>query len=404
MFYWIYDFPSLAIAALFSVVFLTVLFLAIFIVRYFFRSWLDSETGANEMVQFAFSNFFVLYGLLLGLLAVASYQNYSDAGTLVTKEAASLTALYRDLRGYQGAQRARLQEELRDYTRYLIGPGWTEQQQGIVSPEGAHRVAQFMDELRAVTPSNQGEGIIHAETLRQMNNYVELRQARLSNIALGIPPVLWWVVGLGSLISLILIAMLSMEIYLHLVLGSLISVFLGSMVFVIAATDNPFRGEVSVGPEAFRETYETLMKPNDAVVQSIQYLIFITGKLGAPKLQGTVPVAGIDVPGLYFGETLMNGIFDVVDEVTTKKGGTVTLFVKTGDQFVRVTTNVKKADGTRAVGTTLDPKGPVIEVIRKGSAYYGEATILGKPYMTAYEPIRDASANIIGVYYVGYLQ
>jgi hypothetical protein len=63
---------------------------------------------------------------------------------------------------------------------------------------------------------------------------------------------------------------------------------------------------------------------------------------------------------------------------------------------------VKKDDGSRAIGTILEPGGPAIEKIKKGEAYYGEATILGKPYLTGYEPIRDASDNVIGIYYVGY--
>jgi hypothetical protein len=52
----------------------------------------------------------------------------------------------------------------------------------------------------------------------------------------------------------------------------------------------------------------------------------------------------------------------------------------------------------------LGPNGPVIVVIRKGEAYYGDATILGKPYVTGYEPIRDSSGGVIGIYYVGYLK
>jgi hypothetical protein len=43
-------------------------------------------------------------------------------------------------------------------------------------------------------------------------------------------------------------------------------------------------------------------------------------------------------------------------------------------------------------------------MIQKGEAYYGDATILGKPYVTGYEPIKDASGNVIGIYYVGYLK
>ena len=78
--------------------------------------------------------------------------------------------------------------------------------------------------------------------------------------------------------------------------------------------------------------------------------------------------------------------------------------MKNGEEYVRVATNVKKDDGSRAIGTILDPNGPVIAMIRKGEPYYGEATILGKSYVTGYDPIRDASGNVIGIYYVGYVK
>jgi hypothetical protein len=67
-----------------------------------------------------------------------------------------------------------------------------------------------------------------------------------------------------------------------------------------------------------------------------------------------------------------------------------------GDEFVRVATNVKKDDGSRAIGTVLDPKGKAIAAIAKGGSFFGDVDILGKPYTTGYEPIRDAKDNIIG--------
>jgi hypothetical protein len=142
----------------------------------------------------------------------------------------------------------------------------------------------------------------------------------------------------------------------------------------------------------------------DKVKTAMGLLMAKIGKLGEPKLEGTDTVAGKSVPGLYFGSTKMNNFFDVVDDVVKEAGGTVTLFVKAGDEYVRVATNVKKDDGSRAIGTILDPNGKVIESIKKNDAYYGEADILGKAYTTAYEPMHDAGKNVIGIYYVGYLK
>jgi hypothetical protein len=127
-------------------------------------------------------------------------------------------------------------------------------------------------------------------------------------------------------------------------------------------------------------------------------------KLGAAKVEGTDHVAGQEVPTLHFGSTKMNNNFQLVDDVVAKMGGTATLFVKHGEDFVRVATNVKKDDGSRAVGTILDPKGKVIVNIRNNEPYYGEATILGKNYKTGYEPIRDSANKVVGIYYVGYLK
>jgi hypothetical protein len=40
---------------------------------------------------------------------------------------------------------------------------------------------------------------------------------------------------------------------------------------------------------------------------------------------------------------------------------------------------------------------PALEAIQAGKAYYGKAPILGTPYVTGYEPIKDASGAIIGI-------
>jgi hypothetical protein len=100
----------------------------------------------------------------------------------------------------------------------------------------------------------------------------------------------------------------------------------------------------------------------------------------------------------------MNNNFDLVDGVVKQAGGTATIFVKSGDDYVRVATNVKKDDGSRAIGTFLDPKGKAIASIQKNEAFYGEVDILGKTYITGYEPIRDQSKYVVGIYYVGYLK
>jgi hypothetical protein len=115
-------------------------------------------------------------------------------------------------------------------------------------------------------------------------------------------------------------------------------------------------------------------------------------ELGAAKL---------DSGTLIFGEEEMNGAYDIVDEVADNNGCTATLFVAADGGYKRISTNVIK-DGNRAVGTMLDPNGEAIKHIRSGDSFYGAADILGEAYETGYEPIKDASGAVVGVYYVGY--
>lgn len=99
---------------------------------------------------------------------------------------------------------------------------------------------------------------------------------------------------------------------------------------------------------------------------------------------------------LLIGQHELNGKYEVVDEVKRLVGGTATIFM--GD--TRVSTNVTKEDGTRAVGTKL--QGPAYDaVFAKGEPFAGETKILGTPFFTRYEPIRDSSGKTIGVLYVG---
>ena len=125
-------------------------------------------------------------------------------------------------------------------------------------------------------------------------------------------------------------------------------------------------------------------------------------KIGVPSLGARTSLAGREVSALLIGGRNQVQEFSVVDRVKDLVGGTATLFVREADDYIRISTNVKKADGSRAVGTVLDPKGKAYAAIRRGDSFIGVVDILGSPYFTCYEPMKDARDQVIGVWYVGY--
>ena len=156
MFYWIYNCPTAYMGALFALAFLVFTWVGLLFFRPIVRSWIHTERRANDMVGFALSSFSVFYGLLLGLLAVAAYQNFSTISDNVDKEAGSLAALYRDLGGYPQPLRGKLQDDLREYTSEVIEKSWPLQRQGIVPDHGSDRVTKFFDDLLTFNPAEKG--------------------------------------------------------------------------------------------------------------------------------------------------------------------------------------------------------------------------------------------------------
>ncbi|PPK73122.1 uncharacterized protein DUF4239 [Methylobacter tundripaludum] len=261
MFYWIYDIPNGLLAGLMCLVCLSYTWIGLLTLRPWIRKWLGSEQGGeNEFVSYFLSAYGVFYGLMLGLIAVATYQNFSDVDGKVAREVTSIAALYRDVSSYPEPVRSSYQNHLRGYVHYVIDEAWPAQQRGIVPMGGSMRVTNFQKDLFAFEPKTKGEEILHAEALRQFNVFIEARVAGKQSVGASLPEELWYVVVIGAALNLALIWMFSIDrVSIHLALSGILSLFVGLMLFFIAAMDNPFRGTLSITPEAFQMLLDSTM-------------------------------------------------------------------------------------------------------------------------------------------------
>lgn len=161
--------------------------------------------------------------------------------------------------------------------------------------------------------------------------------------------------------------------------------------------------------EASRQSTEvigriaTIDQLSRAQVESAMRILQEEGRReGAPSLAGTAVVEGRSVPDLHFGPRSQVLDFSGVDHVRDLAGGTATVFVWDGTSFVRITTNVLKPDGSRAVGTVLDPKGQAFAALVSRRPFSGVVNILGSPYITGYVPMLDSRGELVGAWYTGY--
>jgi hypothetical protein len=125
-------------------------------------------------------------------------------------------------------------------------------------------------------------------------------------------------------------------------------------------------------------------------------------KIGSPHIDGTDKAGGDkSAPALYFGPRKINNNYDVVDDIKKNYGATATIFVRDGQDFIRVSTNVLTPEGKRGIGTAL-ARAKAYETLDKGEQFCGDVDVLGTAFNACYNPLKDAGGKVIGATYVGF--
>jgi hypothetical protein len=260
MFTWIYDLSNWSLAVMFAVLFVGVTWFGIIFFRPIVWFWMRNQTGRNELVGNTISSLSVFYGLLMGLLAVASFSNFEEVENNVKHEATNLATLYHGISHYPEPFQPYLQDQIANYTLYTIEQVWPAQQRGEQARYDNLMVAAIQDNLLLFEPAGKAEEILHAATLRRFDAFIEARRARESGVNAGIPGVFWYVLALGALINIVLLWLFDMKLSVHLILGGIVAFFLSVVISVIVAMDNPLRGELSVSAEPYLDVYQDLMQ------------------------------------------------------------------------------------------------------------------------------------------------
>lgn len=261
-FYWIYDIPNWALGVLTVVVFNAVAVGGLYATRPLMGRLLGQSSRHNDVVSYFFAGVGVFYGLALGLIAVATWGNFTGVDSVVGKEGAALAALYRDLDGYAPTVRAGFENSLRNYTQFVIEKEWPEHREGRTSVEGSEILETFEDDLMEFDPKTEREKVVHAEVLRSFDDVTEQRRLRLEAVTTGLPASLWTVVLIGALLNVTTTYLFWVENRaLHVILLASYATLVALLVFLTAAMDNPFRGDFSISPDAIRDVLDTVMKP-----------------------------------------------------------------------------------------------------------------------------------------------
>ena len=259
---WLYELPHRS-SALIMVLFIeTVALIGLVLVRRFVIPRLHYHDGANDAVSGTVQAIGVFYGITVGLIAVGVWNTNSNASDLVSKEAASIGSLYRDVSAYPSPTRDELRAKLKEYTIYVINDAWPAQQkgQGQRITGGVKILDDFQSKLYSFQPANLSQSALHSETLQAYNNLLKYRNLRIDAVGGGLSTVMWAVIWVGAAISIGIAYFFNIpDFKLHAILIILMGGFLAMVLFMIVINDKPFYGAASISPDPYKLILERLM-------------------------------------------------------------------------------------------------------------------------------------------------
>lgn len=154
--YWVYDLPNWLFGVLTIAVTLAVGLGGLYATRKFVRRIHGDRHSHSEVVGFYLGAVCVFYGITLGLLAVGTWQTYSELDARVGEEAAAIGALYRDVSSFPDPNRTELQADLRRYTRQVIDAAWPQQRKGIIPQSEGVVLSDLQAHLSTFEPRTEG--------------------------------------------------------------------------------------------------------------------------------------------------------------------------------------------------------------------------------------------------------
>jgi hypothetical protein len=257
---WAYNMSPFQLALIMVAGIEAVSLVCLFLTRRFVLPHLRFHDGINDAISGTVQAIGVFYGITVGLIAVGVWNTNSTASDLVSREAAAIGTLYRDVGGYPQPMRDTLRGKLRDYTKSIIEQSWPAQKEGRILNVGTLILDDFQATLYTFEPTTAGQTALHSETLSAYNKLIEYRRLRIDAVGGGLSGVMWGVIWIGAAISIGVAYLYKIEdLKIHATLVALMAGFLGIVLFMIVINDKPFFGYVSISADPYRLILERLM-------------------------------------------------------------------------------------------------------------------------------------------------
>jgi hypothetical protein len=194
----------------------------------------------------------IAYAVLIAFIAVATWEAFGAADKIVDTEASAIGNLYRDTIGLSAEKAAPMRADIKTYLHEVVNDEWPTQQHGETKPLARKTLVHLHSLVARIEPQTPGEEVIMGELIHSLNDLYNARRTRILASDDSIPEIVWWIVGLGTVITIFFTFLFgSHDFRMHLAMTGLTAASMGLVIVLIVSLDRPFRGDLSVSTEAY---------------------------------------------------------------------------------------------------------------------------------------------------------
>jgi hypothetical protein len=204
-----------------------------------------------------FGSIITLSGLLIGFLLNQAQSNFREVQTLVSQEAGRINNLDRLLTRFGDPSIATIRAELFEYMNAIVNDEWALLKNGQGSTKTHMLWRSISRSLMAIEPQTNRQTAMYTDIIKKSEEVAESREARIERANIRLPG-LFWVVILICMFALMGINTLFLPSDSFFLGLKILPVTLGALISLLVITDQPFKGQNSVQPEAFYKIIESI--------------------------------------------------------------------------------------------------------------------------------------------------
>lgn len=200
----------------------------------------------------------IFFGILIGLVAVGVWENYSGCEEKVDAESGLAMSLYRDCSGLPFQVSKEIKADIKNYLKNVIKKEWPQSKKGIVPLAAIEDFNKIQQDLVSFNPLTERDKIIYKICLDKFSILASARRERVYSTQNGLPKIVWAVTIIGCIVLIGITWFFETDTRLHIIMSLIVGILLSTVIFMIVSLDWPYRGNLSIDTGSYKFTLDRI--------------------------------------------------------------------------------------------------------------------------------------------------